>query len=399
MTLFPTRIILRRRADIGLIAAFLAFLWLPTADKFLHMDHSPSPNENRMPVAFPAFQPSISEMGEFLTGVEAWFKDSFGFRRQLVRWAQHWKWLIFRDVRVANAMAGKDGWLYYSDGRMIDDIRGTRPFSDTELERWRALLTGRRDWLRQRGIRYLFVVPPDKHEIYPEHLPDWLHSREGTPRRLDQFLAHMRAHSDVPILDLRDALLSAKQRGMTYLRSDSHWNDRGAFAAYRRIVEELASLGIPAVAPGPDSFHETLKDAPGGDLALLLGQQDRMVETGKPTLAPLPPLLPLDVRTEVRPGARKRTPGSEPLVSDNPRATGKVVMFRDSYAITLMKFFGYSFQRVVYVWQQNWDKTLIEQEHPDVVIDEMLERFLITRNPDDLKKKDEQPDAEVLAED
>jgi alginate O-acetyltransferase complex protein AlgJ len=52
------------------------------------------------------------------------------------------------------------------------------------------------------------------------------------------------------------------------------------------------------------------------------------------------------------------------------------VMFRDSFATYLIPFLGYHFQRSVYIWQRPWDLALIEREKPDVVIDEMLERYL-----------------------
>ena len=59
----------------------------------------------------------------------------------------------------------------------------------------------------------------------------------------------------------------------------------------------------------------------------------------------------------------------------NPNATGKMVMFRDSYATALMKFLSHSFGRTVFVWQQNWDKGFIEREKPDIVILELVERL------------------------
>jgi len=398
MTFFASREILKRRADISLIVAFFAFMWLPTADKFLHLDQAPSPNENRTLATFPSFQPTLAGTREFLSGLEAYFNDSFGFRRQLVRWEQRWKWLVFHDARLANVLMGKDGWLFYSDGRMVDDISGARPFNDAELEAWRTLLTGRRDWLRQRGIRYLFSVPPDKQSIYPEQLPDWLIARSRPPRRLAQFLAYMRAHSDVPILDLRDTLFDAKKTGQIYLRTDTHWNDRGAFAAYRRIVKELALLGVPGTALDLEAFQQTLVDEPGGDLARMLGQENYLGEKAKPLLAPRPPLSPLEMRVDPGIIVKRWIPATEPRVLDNPHATGKIVIFRDSYATALLQFCCYSYNRIVAVWQQNWDKPFIEREKPDVVIDEMLERFLIFRDPEDLRKSDEFPNAQMFGD-
>lgn len=398
MTLFPSREILKRRADIGLIVAFFIFLWLPAADSFLHLDPAASPKENRMLAACPTFDPTLKGTGEFVAGVETYFNDHFGFRRQLVRWEQCWKWKFFRDAPLVNVIVGKADWLYYSDGRMVDDFSGARPFSEAELEAWSALLTGRRDWLRQRGIRYLFVVPPDKQSIYPEHLPNWLISRAQSPRRLDQFVAHMRAHGDVPILDLREALLDAKKLGRIYLQTDTHWNDAGALAAYRRITNELASLGVPAAPLDMAAFHETVADAPGGDLAQMMGQENYLREKGKFLLVPQTSPSPIETRVDLSLIVKKWIPSTEPQVSDNPSATGKIVMFRDSFATALRKFFARDYHRVVYVWQQNWDKGFIEKEKPDIVIDEILERFLIFRDPVKLMKKDEQPEAQIFGD-
>lgn len=397
MTLFPSREILKLRADIGLIVAFFIFLWLPAADSFLHLDPAASPRENRMLAACPTFDPTLKGTGEFLTGLETYFNDHFGFRRQLVRWEQRWKWKFFRDAPLANVLMGKSDWLYYSDGRMVDDFSGARPFSEAELEAWRTLLTARRDWLRQRGIRYLFVVPPDKQSIYPEHLPNWLISRAQSPRRLDQFVTHMRAHGDVPILDLRETLLDAKKIGRIYLKTDTHWNDSGALAAYRRITMELASLGVPAAPLDMTAFRETVTDAPGGDLAQMMGQENHLLENDKFVLAPkYSPSIEAHADSGLI--VKKWIPTTEPQVSDNPGATGKIVMFRDSFATALRKFFALGFNRVVYVWQQNWDKGFIEREKPDIVIDEMLERFLIFRDPVKLMKKDEQPEVQVFGD-
>ena len=398
MIWLPSTDVLRRRADVALIAAFFIFFWLPTADTFLHLDRAPTPNENRAPAAFPKREPGLVGLPKFSAGLEAYFADHFGFRRQLVHWEQQWRWKIFHDTRLSKVLIGKDGWLFFSDGRKTDDISGGRPFSEAELEAWRTLLTGRRDWLRQRGIRYLFVIPPDKESIYPEHLPDWLFARKRQPHRLDQFLEHMRSHSDVPVLDLRDALLESKSCGDLYLHTDSHWNERGALIGARRIAQEISSLGIVAAAPGPEAYGESIVQGRGGDLALALGQENNLPERAAPVLTLLPPLKEVEVRPDATLIPKNWVPGAEPRLSENPNATGRVVMFRDSFGIALTKFFSQCFGRTVYVWQQNWDKPFLEREKPDIVIDEMLERILTARNPEELRKGDEDVKAHIIGD-
>ena len=388
---------MQRHANLGLISVFFVLLWLPAADTFLHLDRAAAPNENRTPARFPEFRQSLQGTREFLAGLESYFSDHFGFRKRLVRWEQHWKWQIFRDSKVTQAIVGREGWLFFSGGLMIDDVMGNRPFSEAELDQWRELISQRHDWLAQRGIRYLFVIPPDKHTIYPEHLPNWLATAARPPRRLEQFVNYMKARSDLPILDLRETLLAEKKNARVYLQTDTHWNERGAFAAYRRIVEKLAYMGMPVVPLDTSAFQPRATDLPAGDLARMLGREAFLSEKGEFVLDARPPLAPL--RPRMGENLRKKwIPGTEPQVTENPEKTGRVVVFRDSFASSLMKFLGCNFNRVVYLWQQNWDKGLIEREKPDVVIDEMLERILISRNPEDLRSKDDQPDVQVFGE-
>jgi len=78
----------------------------------------------------------------------------------------------------------------------------------------------------------------NKHSIYPEHLPGSLRP-VSEKRRLDQLLDYMGARSDVRLIDVRPALLEAKKEKRVYHWTDSHWNDLGAYHAYRAVMERL----------------------------------------------------------------------------------------------------------------------------------------------------------------
>ena len=80
-------------------------------------------------------------------------------------------------------------------------------------------------------------------------------------------------------------------------------------------------------------------------------------------------------------------------MTHNEKATGKVIMFRDSFAGGWVPWFGQHFKDVIYLWQYNWDKSFITTQAPDLVIDEMLERFLCVKNPVELKRLDDTPGA------
>jgi alginate O-acetyltransferase complex protein AlgJ len=377
---------LRAAKNIAFIALFLLLTWLPTLDNYLALDHAPQPNEKRAPAPFPQFKATRAGAREFFAGLETYYTDHFGFRKRLIRWNNHWKRQVFRESTISVVMEGKGGWYFYASDKMIEHASGQIRFDDDTLRAWSDLLEARRDWLAKRGIAYLFVVPPDKHTVYPEFLPDWIYSG-GSPTKLAQFVDFMKAHSTVPILDLRPVLTEAKQKARVYQFTDTHWTPEGGFVTYQALVRELARQR-PGLEPLDSSqFSRATISKPGGDLATLMGQEG-LIEKDYVTLAPIPPLesVPLATDAAILPKDWGKNP--EPRVTDNPKASGKVILFRDSFAGSWVPFLSHHFNRVIYIWQYDWDSAFIQREKPDVVIDEILERFLNQWDPRELKKRD-----------
>jgi len=62
-------------------------------------------------------------------------------------------------------------------------------------------------------------------------------------------------------------------------------------------------------------------------------------------------------------------------VIDDP-ALPRAVIFRDSFTSQLVPFLSEHFSRAVYVWQNDFDANLVTEEHPDVVIQEIVGRHL-----------------------
>ena len=55
---------------------------------------------------------------------------------------------------------------------------------------WRTAIEGRRDWLAERGVRYVFGLAPNKPSIYPEMLPNHIRRRRGRTR-MDRFKEYL----------------------------------------------------------------------------------------------------------------------------------------------------------------------------------------------------------------
>lgn len=367
---------IRKGAQLLLIAAFLLILWLPTLDSIFHLDATPPANENREFARPPEFK-GFKHSKAFLAGSEAYFNDHFGFRKQLVTWNNNWKHKLFHEAPFSSVITGSDGWLFLASYQMVEHYTGLLRWTPDELDAWQKVLEARRDWLARRGIKYLFVVPPDKHSIYAEHLPEWL-KKSDQPSKLDQFVAHMKARSTVEILDLRGPLLAAKHKALIYPLTETHWNHLGAFLASEEIIKALARQ-LPELQPlSPDAFERKSLPDRQGDLARLAGQSQP--EPDQFELLPRPPLAPL---TQITGKAlpQRRWPQPDPVITQNPNARGKAILFRDSFADNLVPFLGHHFGETIYLWRHNWDYAFIEQEKPTVLIDEVLERTFNQQSP------------------
>jgi alginate O-acetyltransferase complex protein AlgJ len=259
---------------------------------------------------------------------------------------------------------------FYGAEQSVDYYRATRPFTPSAVARWVGEFEVRRAWLAERGIPYLVVVAPNKETIYPEHMPKALKPvRKAT--RLDQLLERIRSSSRLEVLDLREPLRAAKAEGLVYHRTDTHWNDVGAFVAYQQILARLHGW-FPEMPAVPVPVSQRIRVA-GGDLARLIALEDRFREE-QVELVPVAARRAVDVTRRRPPRGR-----SEELVAMECPACGgpRAVMFHDSFNTNLAPFLAEHFSRIVYAAGTFFDRTLIEDEHPDVVIQEFVERVLM----------------------
>lgn len=57
-------------------------------------------------------------------------------------------------------------------------------------------------------------------------------------------------------------------------------------------------------------------------------------------------------------------------------ALPKAIVLHDSFGLPLRPYLAPHFRRVLFLWQRNMEISILEREKPDVVIQEMCERFL-----------------------
>jgi hypothetical protein len=315
---------------------------------------------------------------DWFTRFDAAFADRFAGRRPLIALQHAIVVLGFDASPVPNVVLGRDDWLYFAgeDGHALDrHYRGVLPFTDAEVSALATELEHRRRYLDARGIAYVVTVAPDKATIYPEHLPRWVRPMP-TPTPLDRVTAALRANPSLRYVDLRPVLLRAKSREPVYYRTDSHWNYAGAIAAYDALMAEVQrALGrerLPAIAPAVRPPYTPGVDTYRGDLGRMLGVPRRYDEAD---LVPFGKVL----GDPSQRCARRIDAGADEGFEIYACASApplRAVVIRDSMAIPLIPLLSENFRRVVYVSGRRLDPALIEREHPDVVIEEFVERNL-----------------------
>lgn len=338
--------------------------------------------ENRLPAPFP--QLNTAGAAQYFRDFEQWFADRFALRRTLIHAATLTK-LSIGVSPSKNVVVGRDGWLFYAGENALAQFQREIPFSEVELRTWCATFEARRTWLAARGIRYLIVIPPNKETVYPDFMPVEL-TRANRPSRLDQFIDYVQGHSRVDVLDLRGALATARRTERVYAATDTHWNDAGAFVTSRAITERVHDW-FPKVEPLPSTAVTTTRHlTPGGDLSGLIALKDDVPETehvtvtvSHPRSRVADPGVPTDAQTpeHLQPRARE---------TDDP-SLPRAVVLKDSFMNSVVPFLSESFRRTVYLATHDFDRETIRHERPDVVIEEMLERFLmmgVPLNPPDL---------------
>jgi len=357
-----------------IVVIFLAVLSLPLMGMVLNLDRDAPSGENRTLAPWPQLRWDAASLRALPEQLSRYFEDHFAFRVRLVRWQAIVRLDALGVSPSASVIKGRDGWLFYADDGAMEDYAEAPPFTGAELEVWRHTLQDISDWLRGQGIAYLFVIAPDKHVIYPEYMPHTI--RRAAVSRIDQLVSDLRQHSTVRVLDLRPSLLASKSRERLYHRTDTHWNDRGAFVGYQSIVDAL-SEEIPTLQSASHSaFEPRVVRSSGLDLAGMLGLTEVLSEDD----LVLVPKRPAAARI-LEPQYPNRRLTHARIVTEAPNRGPRAVVFMDSFGPGLVPFLSEDFSRVVYLWQDNMDPQVVQQERPQVVIQELVGRALTTHFP------------------
>lgn len=255
---------------------------------------------------------------------------------------------------MADALVGKDGWLFLDNdsNRSVDQYTGKLLLTQRCLIQWHQFIDHAKGRCERTGRKYLFLIAPGKESVFPHLYP---HKR-GMLTPAHQLSFEMKQDRAVvyPATDL------SHHTPPSYPKTDTHWNDYGAMLVSKLIAERF---GLEFPAPEPESFERV----------------ERLLDLGNKVT---PEIRETTIEHHRRPDADQVynnliSNHGRLLVYERPQSkAGTLVIFGDSFTASMCKWLPLTFRRVINVHATDIDWSIVEKEKADYLVNEVTERFL-----------------------
>ncbi len=134
-------------------------------------------SDNRTLSAPPDAPRTWTALTEWPRHVDAYLRDHFGFRAQLVRAYATLSWRLFRTSPEPSVVVGRNGRLFLSDGEVRNrSVLGDCGawWSDEYLARWAGETDVALRRLNAEFARLSVLIVPTSAVLYSEDLPSWM---------------------------------------------------------------------------------------------------------------------------------------------------------------------------------------------------------------------------------
>lgn len=370
-----------KKTLILFLVACLLLCLIPSVGMFFFPTTETSENKAMAPAP-----KLLTEDGAFNKKVfndfESYFTEHMALRNRMVYTDAVIQTSLFRESNVQGVIYGTDGWMYYTS--TLSDYQGTDVMSERELFNLAHNFSVIQEYLDQREIGFVLTIAPNKNTLYGENMP-YYKDFVVDPDHSAQLLGPQLQKQGVKYLDLFQ--LFREQEETLYLRQDSHWNMKGACLAYNQLMDSL------------EKPHETYENVDPKTVLSRDGDLNKMLFS---FYGPLEEDYDYGL-----PGNWSYTGNADSvedgwIITENAQGTGTLLMFRDSFANTLIPFFSEEFQTVYYSkGEPNGVERFVEAYQPEYVVIQKVERNIqnyLNEPPILTPPETELPDRRILTE-
>jgi alginate O-acetyltransferase complex protein AlgJ len=394
----------QKKNNIFVMTVFLAAIILPLvfSDK---TGGKVSTTENRYLAAFPTILTTDMKLAPGIqNGLENWINDNAGFRTQIKKLQATIDYRVFHTSPSSLVHIGKDGWFFYTGDHNLDIETGTYPITLDLLNKIKVNQENIQQALKEKGIEYVIVLTPSKVSVYPEYIGGGNFAVRNTV--IDIVSDYLRKNTTIPIINIKPDLLQAKNTEVVYFKTDSHWNEAGAYIGYCAVISALNELGLIHNSPVNVS---TVPSVYRGEFSTLMGNDEL-----------LPP-EPVETTRVISPNAVKIESGDnfdkmQQLMQEDNNKNGfyiyknlktennKLLIYGDSFFASwnMGDLLAENFSNLDFIFSDAIKNNDIKQLNPDIVILERTERFIYTLadpvDPALIFEPLKDPEAEVVSD-
>lgn len=251
-------------------------------------------------------------------------------------------------IESTQVLLGKEDWLFYKtteDGDPISDYQGINHYDEATMQAVADKLTNERNQFANYEIDFYILSIPNKSSVYPEYMPDTI-ERKDTTSRTDLLMKYLEENTDLNVVDAKPILEKAKKKKQVYYKSDTHFNQIGAFVTVQALKDKI------------DGKTDSLKDVKfdkvmnnySGDLACLCDMQDTFNDDIQ---------YQLDAAT----------------VNTKIKSNKRILVIGDSFSEVMQSIMSQYFAEVKTVNIWSFEPSLFDEYKPDIVVWEHAERY------------------------
>lgn len=310
--------------------------------------------ENRALSKLPRLFAGQSVNKDFFKELDGFTEDHMGLKDRLVTLFNTADAAVLSDCAGTDAVVGKNGMLFY--GATIDDHLGIGLLTDGEIASAADYISALSEELEVKGIRFAFMIAPNKASVYPENMPGCV-KPTSEPRNMERLLTALEERG-VELIDAKAVLIDAKEEREVYYLRDSHWNEYGAALVYNAAAR---AFGLDTV----DEDTYTVEYDKIGDLNGFVFPSAPLNEARfvYPAAGGWTSERPIDFERDTRP------------IRTFSDANGlRMTFFHDSFGRSLQPFFSSAVGELVMISYFPYDTRYVYENDPDIVLIELVER-------------------------